>query len=74
MYVHVAFTTGSGLSAKFDPEIVSAKDSLPIRVNCGNLSMLLSVAEARQLATQLENAAAQVNLARARNTIGDDHD
>lgn len=74
MYVHVAFTAGSPVSAKFDPEIVSAKDPLPIRVNCGNLSVLLSLTEARELATQLENAAAQVSVARARNLPRDEDD
>lgn len=73
MLVSVLFRTKKPYTATFDPEVTSPNDEMPIIVSGGSLTLHLSVQEARTLATQLENAAAQVNLARTR-SLGNDHE
>lgn len=74
MLVSVLFNTQKPYTATFDPEVSDPQDELPILVSGGSLTLHLSVTEARTLATQLENAAAAVSLARARNLPGNDHE
>lgn len=74
MYVHVCFHTKRDYRAIFDPDICSPHDEHPIILSGGSLSLHLSLQEARELANQLENAAAQVSVARARNLPRDEDD